>query len=134
MSQNIIDVAVAIIRDSSGRVLVNERQANKEHAGHWEFPGGKFNGDESASAALQRECKEELGIDVLEDQSLLVLTHAYPDKTVCLHVRLVKSYENNPDSLEGQKLAWMSLEELKTLDLLLEADQPIIKALDKLYS
>ena len=132
MPQLIIDVAVAIIRDDQGRILVNERQANKEHAGHWEFPGGKFDDAESVSQALYRECKEELGIDVLEEQAFLEYTHAYPSKTVRLHVRLVSHYENEPESKESQKLAWMSLSELKSLKLLLAGDQAILMALEKI--
>lgn len=35
-----------------------------KHAGFWELPGGKVEPGESPTAALQREVREELGIDV----------------------------------------------------------------------
>jgi len=130
MSTAEIDVAVAIIRDSQNQILVNQRQADKEHAGFWEFPGGKFALGENASEALKRECMEELGIEVLSDTALLELVHTYPNKRVRLHVRWVVNYRNIPSALESQKLAWLSLSQLYELNLL-PADQPILKALEQ---
>ena len=62
----VIDVAVAIIIDSQNRILVNQRTCDREHAGQWEFPGGKFEKSELISQALVRECQEELGITIQE--------------------------------------------------------------------
>jgi 8-oxo-dGTP diphosphatase len=54
-------VAAAIVRD--GRVLVC-RRAGGVLAGRWEFPGGKCEPGEQETAALVRECREELGLDI----------------------------------------------------------------------
>ena len=126
----VIDVAVAIIIDSQNRILVNQRTCDREHAGQWEFPGGKFEKSELISQALVRECQEELGITIQEHVSLIVLEHAYPNKTVRLDVQLVKSYEGKVLGLENQKLAWHSLTELYEINLL-PADLPILQALEK---
>ena len=56
-------VAVALT-DRTGRVLVAQRPPGKEHAGLWEFPGGKVEPGESPEAALVRELREELGVTV----------------------------------------------------------------------
>ena len=130
---SIIDVAVAIIIDSDKKVLVNQRNSDKEHAGQWEFPGGKFEKGESVGQALVRECQEELGILVQEYESLIVLEHAYPSKTVRLDVQLVKEYVGMVSGLENQKLAWHSLTELYQINLL-PADLPILHALEKSIS
>ena len=127
-SNKLIDVAVAIIIDAQSRVLVNQRTSDREHAGQWEFPGGKFENGENVSQALVRECQEELGITIQEHAPLLVLEHSYPNKTVKLDVQIVKSYTGNAIGLEQQKLAWHSIDELYQINLL-PADLPIVHAL-----
>ncbi len=55
-------VAAAIVRD--GRLLACRRAAGAL-AGRWEFPGGKVEPGEDERAALVRECREELGLEVV---------------------------------------------------------------------
>ncbi|OUD89641.1 (deoxy)nucleoside triphosphate pyrophosphohydrolase [Clavibacter michiganensis] len=55
-------VAAVLIRD--GRALACRRASHKPGAGTWEFPGGKVEPGESPEAALAREIREELGVDV----------------------------------------------------------------------
>ena len=68
-------VAVALI-DVEGRVLIAQRPAGKEHAGLWEFPGGKVEPGESPEAALVRELREELGVTVAPESSTLTFSGA----------------------------------------------------------
>ncbi|NNC63350.1 MAG: (deoxy)nucleoside triphosphate pyrophosphohydrolase, partial [Gammaproteobacteria bacterium] len=75
-----IDVVVALIRDSSGRVLVSRRRPGSHMAGFWEFPGGKRDSGEAARDALARELDEELGICVLSAEPFMSLDHEYPDR------------------------------------------------------
>jgi 8-oxo-dGTP diphosphatase len=58
-----IVVGAAII--DGDRVLAAQRSTPPSLAGLWEFPGGKVDVGETDEAALVRECREELGIDVL---------------------------------------------------------------------
>jgi 8-oxo-dGTP diphosphatase len=57
-------VAAAIV--DGGRVLAARRRRD----GRWEFPGGKVEDGETARAALRRECREELAIDVVVGRNL----------------------------------------------------------------
>jgi 8-oxo-dGTP diphosphatase len=56
-------VATALVRD--GRVLVAQRTRPPELAGLWELPGGRVEPDEDEVAAVVRECREELGTEVV---------------------------------------------------------------------
>ena len=127
----IVDVVVGLISDGTGRWLVNCRPAGTPSAGSWEFPGGKFESGEAPFAALQRELDEELGIEVLEAQPLLELTHDYPDKRVRLDVWRVLRYRGEAAAREGQPLRWVTAKECRELALL-EADWPIVECLEQL--
>ena len=68
-----LTVVAAIIENPHGQLLIAERPPNKAWAGYWEFPGGKIEPGESHEAALLRELREELGLDLANE----TLTHYY---------------------------------------------------------
>lgn len=123
-----LPVAVGVLVDESGRVLI----ARRHHAGHqggkWEFPGGKKEAGESTFDALRRELREELGISVESARPLIQVRHAYPDKVVHLDVWRVTRFSGIPSGREGQPIQWIALTELRNLDLP-AADRPILTAL-----
>ncbi len=127
-SSAVIQVAAAIIRDDSGRILLSQRAAGKHLAGTWEFPGGKCEPGESWNRALERELHEELGIRASEITPYLTLTHAYPECTVRLVLLEVGRVQGRAHGREGQALRWADPTELPGLDMP-AADRPIIKAL-----
>src|SRR3712207_1642250 len=61
MSERIVVVGAALIED--GHLLAARRSAPAELAGRWELPGGKVEPGETPEAALERELREELGVD-----------------------------------------------------------------------
>lgn len=61
MSERIVVVGAALIED--GQLLAARRSAPVELAGRWELPGGKVEPGETPEAALERELREELGVD-----------------------------------------------------------------------
>ncbi|MEV6564191.1 (deoxy)nucleoside triphosphate pyrophosphohydrolase [Streptomyces kronopolitis] len=46
-----------------GRLLAARRSAPPALAGRWELPGGKVEDDETPERALERELREELGVE-----------------------------------------------------------------------
>ncbi|MBS0579887.1 MAG: (deoxy)nucleoside triphosphate pyrophosphohydrolase [Proteobacteria bacterium] len=121
-------VVAAALYDARGRVLIAERPAGKHMAGRWEFPGGKVDAAESERAALERELREELGVELESAQPIMRLTHAYADREVELSLWLVGSYRGVPHPLEAQRLKWVAPEQLTQEDIL-EADRPFVEAL-----
>ncbi len=125
----VIVVAVALI-DADGRVLLAQRPSQKEQGGLWEFPGGKIHEGELPEAALIRELKEELGIDV-PARCLAPLTfasHTYEKFHLLMPLYVCRNWEGEPEPLEGQKLAWVRKERLHDYPVL-AADVPLIPIL-----
>ena len=60
---NPLQVAVGVVKNPEGKILISLRHADLHQGGLWEFPGGKIEPSETAESALARELKEELNID-----------------------------------------------------------------------
>ncbi len=101
-----IDVAVGILIKPNGDVLLAQRPAGKPYAGYWEFPGGKVEPNETILDALKREFLEELGVQILSAQAWCGVAYAYPHAHVHLHFYISREWQGEPQSLEGQALAW----------------------------
>lgn len=123
-------VAVAVITDGRGRFLVARRPAQVEHAGKWEFPGGKLAVGETVLAALVRECDEELGIRVLDAEPLIRVRHDYPARRVLLDAWRVSRFTGEPRGREGQQVRWVAAAELGCLEFP-EANRAIVAALSR---
>jgi len=126
--QKRIEVAVGIVYDDVGRVLVGQRTVEDLYFQKWEFPGGKLEANECAAIALKREFKEEVGIIIATSSPLMKLDHDYPDRHVRLHVQIIDEYTGSVRALEGQALQWVSVDELSELDFL-QGNQRIIETL-----
>jgi 8-oxo-dGTP diphosphatase len=124
----VLRVVAAIMHDGHGRVLVNQRPADKAWGGYWEFPGGKLKPGESEADCVVRELEEELGIAVQAQHALLALCHAYPEGSVSLGVHVIDAYHGTPRGAEGQLLRWVNSDALATLQLL-PADVPLLEIL-----
>ncbi len=55
-------VGAAVVEE--GVLLAQQRCYPARHAGRWELPGGRVEPGEDEAAAVVRECREELGVDV----------------------------------------------------------------------
>ena len=103
----VVHVAVGVLVDAKGRVLIARRAPSSHQGGLWEFPGGKVEAHETVIDALTRELAEELGIKVLSTVPLLQVNHAYQEKAVLLDVHHVVEWSEEPRGCEGQPLAWV---------------------------
>ena len=113
-----IEVAVGVVYNKDGRVLVGQRVFKDQYFGKWEFPGGKIEQGESPEQALKREFLEETGLELLNSKALMQLEHDYPDRQVRLYVRTTNAFNGTATELEGQTLKWVKIADLDKLDFL----------------
>ena len=123
-----VQVAVGVLGDAAGRVLIARRAADSHQGGLWEFPGGKLEPGETLQQALDRELHEELGVRVLATEPLIRVLHHYPGRSVLLDVHRVLAWSGEPSAREGQPLRWVCPATMTGLNFP-AADHPIINAL-----
>jgi 8-oxo-dGTP diphosphatase len=58
MSRKVVHVAVGVIVNHDGKILIAKRPQTTHQGGLWEFPGGKVDQGESVQEALVRELDE----------------------------------------------------------------------------
>jgi 8-oxo-dGTP diphosphatase len=93
----------------------------------WEFPGGKQEPGETLAACLQREIQEELGLFISIRKALPPNHHTYPGAPeICLYPFICTVQTGTLTLKEHKQIAWLPLNELKTLDWA-EADIPILE-------
>lgn len=121
--------AIALV-DVDGRVLLAQRPEGKAMAGMWEFPGGKVEPDETPEAALSREIREELGIEICEPCSapLTFVSHRYENFHLLMLLYVCRKWEGIAQSLEGQALTWKYPHEMPHMPMP-PADVPLVAAL-----
>lgn len=122
-----INVAVGILMQANGDVLLGQRPEGKPYAGYWEFPGGKVEEGEAILDALKREFVEELGIQIISAEAWCCVEHIYPHAHVHLHFYIAKEWQGVPQSLEGQAFAWQGKVQVEPL---LPATIPLLQDLD----
>ena len=128
--KHIIDVVGAIIKDGD-RYLVGQRPANKAQGGMWEFMGGKIEPGETPEQALARECREELAIEIENEQIIDSVIHEYPEKTIRLTLISCSPKSGSvPKALEHQQIRWVTRAEMDSLEFA-PADSELIRRLSQ---
>ena len=106
-----IEVAAGLVFREA-RLLIAQRHATAHLGGLWEFPGGKREPAETFEECLQRELREELGIEVEVREQLESLTHVYPGKTVHLRFFRCGWLKHEPQALGCPAFAWITRAQL----------------------
>lgn len=130
MSARILVAAGLIESSTGGEYLLTRRLADAHLAGAWEFPGGKIEPGEAPEAALRRELREELAIEVEVGDVFAVGHHAYPPpgKEVVLLVYRCRHVAGQPTCLGVAAFEWMPAERLIALAMP-PADEPVLARL-----
>lgn len=125
--QGEVHVAVGVVRNERGEILIARRHAHLHQGGLWEFPGGKVEPGESVQQALRRELREELAITVEDAAPLLKIRHWYSDRHVLLDVWQVSAFSGVPAGVEDQPIRWVAAGELSRYQFP-SANRPIVAA------
>lgn len=126
MQSPLLVTAAIIVR--AGRVLLTLRPEGKRQPGYWEFPGGKMAAGEPPSQALEREIREELGIDIDVGRIYDVVYYRYPWGPVLILAYCCRIRQGTPKNLEVAEHRWVHPEHLHGYSLL-PADLPLIARL-----
>lgn len=122
-----LHVAVGVVRDGNGKILITRRAKHAHQGGLWEFPGGKLEAGEPVRQALARELAEEVGIQVQAASPLIRINHDYGDRHVLLDVWNVTAFAGQARGCEGQAMRWIDAEQLQEFSFP-AANLPIIAA------
>jgi len=128
--EKMVLVAAVALVDADGRLLLAQRPEGKSLAGLWEFPGGKIDPGETPEAALIRELKEELDIDVSASclAPFTFASYGYRDFHLLMPLYVCRKWQGAIVPKEGQRLAWVRHEKLGDYPMP-PADTPLIAML-----
>jgi 8-oxo-dGTP diphosphatase len=120
-------VVAAALVDGTGRILLQQRAPDRAMAGLWEFPGGKVEPGEPPEAALVRELREELGIEV--DCGALApacfASAPVAGQHMILLLYLCRDWRGTPRALDAAALKWLRPAEMAAAEMP-PADRPLI--------
>ncbi|TVQ91673.1 MAG: (deoxy)nucleoside triphosphate pyrophosphohydrolase [Deltaproteobacteria bacterium] len=124
-------VAGVLIR--RGAVLAALRGPGRPLAGSWEFPGGKVEDGESDRAALRRELREELDIDVEVGERLGISRWSGGRRPILLVAYRCVLTLGEPIATEHEALAWLRPHELGSVPWA-PADIPLLPSVERALS
>ncbi len=100
---------VAAVIEQQGRYLITQRRSTVVLAGLWEFPSGRVKTGETDEAALRRELRERVGVDVDVGGCTAHRTHRYDGYVVDLVLyRAAIAPAQEPRPLRVANLRWVT--------------------------
>lgn len=124
-----IEVVAAIIK--KGDTILATQRGYGDLKDGWEFPGGKIEPGEAYDAALIREIKEELNVDIVVNEHVITIDYkGYEKFDLTMHCYLCSlANDSNITLVEHEAAKWLSKDSLYSVDWL-PAD---IDAVDAIY-
>ena len=127
----VTEVVAALIWDAE-KFMICQRPAHKARGLLWEFVGGKVEPGETREAALVRECREELAVELSVGEAFMDVLHEYPDLTVHLTLFHATIAQGIPQKLEHNDIRWITPSQIPQYDFC-PADVEILKKITEVY-
>ena len=115
-----IRVAAAVICDSLERPtkIFATARGYGDFKGQWEFPGGKIEAEETSQAALIREIKEELDVEITVGSLIDTIEYDYPTFHLSMDCFWAEIVSGDLVLKEHEAAKWLTKEELNCVDWL----------------
>ena len=130
--KQIVAAAIVDSLERPSKLLAARRNRPAELAGQWEFPGGKVEPGEEDLAAMRRELREELGVELrVGDEITGPLAQGWKlNDKAAMRVWFAEITAGTPQPLDGHdELAWLDLDDsLGSVVPWIGADAPIVAA------
>ena len=125
-------IVVAAVIERDGLFLAARRTEPPALAGRWEFPGGKVEPGEDDVAALIRECREELGVEI-EVGEPVGPEYLTPNGTMLVRTYRAVLVTGEPAPIESHdELRWLAAGNAEVRELpWLDGDYVILDALEE---
>src|SRR5574337_2194721 len=107
-------------------ILICQRHRSDPYGLQWEFPGGKVRDREELEASLQRELREERGIEVKVGEEVYRLRHRYPNRYVEVIFFRIDSYRGDIANRVFESIEWVPRGKLAGYNFL-EADRELVE-------
>lgn len=124
-----LHVAVGVVHNANGEILLSQRAPDKHQGGKWEFAGGKVEPGEQVEQALVREFDEELGIRPTHIHPLIQIPFEYAEHTVLLDVWHIYAFDGKLHAREQQAIQWVPKTQLREFEFP-PANHAIIRAIE----
>jgi len=116
---NIVYVSSCLLKKKN-MILITSRPKGKFLSGFYELPGGKLKKDESFIDCIKREIKEEINLNIHDNQlrNLDLITHKYKNTFIIMMVYMINKWKGKIRCNERQKIAWISPYEIRKFNFL----------------
>jgi len=116
---SIIYVSSCLLKKKN-KILITSRPNGKFLSGFYELPGGKLKKNESFINCIKREIKEEINLQIYDSEirNLDLITHKYKKTIIIMMVFMVNKWRGKIRCNENQKIAWISLYEIRKFKFL----------------
>jgi mutator protein MutT len=118
-------LAVAVVLERDGAILLGQRGANTRAPGKWSFPAGFVERGEAVESAAIREVREETGVSI--ELGPLIGLYSHEGEAVVLAVYAASRFTGEPvasDDLDA--VGWFQLDVLP--ELAFDHDPAIVRA------
>lgn len=121
-------IAVGLIFNNEGKILINRRAEDGLLGGLWEFAGGKQEPNEALEETCRREITEELSIEVVVGEKIAMVNHAYTHFKITMHAFECQWISGTPKTNTGEPCKWISIDDL-ALYAFPKANRKVLEAL-----